>query len=135
VSGISGFSGVSGFSGISGFSGKSGFSGTNASDIRLKRDIRPFVDGFNVLEKIRPVRYKWNGLWGHANNDKDVVGIIGQELESVAPYAITRIKDKIQPGGVATEVITVNPAAIIFLLVNAAKDLKAQIDALERAKP
>lgn len=90
------------------------------------------MDGFNILEKIRPVRYKWNGLWGHANNDKDVVGIIGQELETIAPYAITKIKDKLQPGSQETEVITVNPAAIIYLLVNAAKDLKTQIDELER---
>lgn len=85
-----------------------------------------------MLEKIRPVRYKWNGLWGHANNDKDVVGIIGQELENIAPYAITKIKDRLQPGGSVTEVITVNPACIIFLLVNAAKDLKSQIDALDK---
>lgn len=92
------------------------------------------MDGFNVLEKIRPVIYKWNGLWGHVNNGKDVVGIIGQELENVAPYAITKIKDKLQPGGNETEVITVNPASIIFLLVNAAKELKSKIDALERQK-
>ena len=101
----------------------------------MKRDIRPFADGFNVLEKIRPVKYKWNGLWGHADNNKDVVGIIGQELESVAPYAIERIKDKLQPGGSLTEVITVNPAAIIFMLVNAAKDLKAKINDLENRRP
>lgn len=78
------------------------------------------------------MKYKWNGLWGHPNTDKDVVGIIGQELESIAPYAITRIKDKLYPGGPLTEIITINPTAIIFLLVNAAKDLKGQIDDLER---
>lgn len=80
--------------------------------------------------------YKWNGLWGHANDNRDVVGIIGQELEAIAPYAIQKVQDKLQPGGSVTEVVTVNPSAIIFLLVNAAKELEAEIRRLEaRKKP
>lgn len=132
MSGFSGVSGFSGFSGVSGFSGISGFSGVKGSDIRIKKDIRPFTDGLNVLGKIRPVLYKWNGLWGHQNDNKDVVGVIGQELESVAPYTIMKSRGKLHPGGLDTDILQVDSTPIIFLLVNAAKELKAMAENLER---
>jgi hypothetical protein len=100
------------------------------SDIRLKRDIRPFTDGFNVLSKIRPVRYKWNGLWGHPHDDVDIVGIVGQELESVAPYTIMKSRDRLYVGGPETDIIMVDPTPIIYLLINAVKELHAEIAAL-----
>ena len=78
------------------------------------------------------MKYKWNGLWGHPNTNKDVVGIIGQELESVAPYAINKMQDRFYPDGPITEIVTINPSCLIFLLVNAAKDLQRQIEELER---
>jgi hypothetical protein len=86
----------------------------------------------SILEKIRPVKYKWNGLWGRLNDDREVVGIIGQELESVASYAIVRSKDTLYPGGPQTEVIQVHPTPLVFLLVNAVKDLRSQIEELEK---
>jgi hypothetical protein len=86
----------------------------------------------NVLSRIRPVRYKWNGLWGHPNDDVDVVGIIGQELESVAPYTILKSRDKLYPEGPETDIILVDPTPIIYLLINAVKELRADIDRLDR---
>jgi hypothetical protein len=88
----------------------------------------------SVLWRIKPVRYKWNGLWGRTNDGEDQVGIIGQELEAVAPYAVLRSKDKLHPEGHETEIIQVNAAPIIFLLVNAIKDLEAQIDELSKQR-
>jgi len=85
-----------------------------------------------VLSKISPVRFKWNGLWGHINDDVEIVGIIGQELESVAPYTIIRSLDRLYPGGPVTEIIQVDPTPLIFLLINAVKELKIQIDDLEK---
>lgn len=87
-----------------------------------------------MVSKIRPVRFKWNGLWGHVNNDVEVVGIIGQELEAVAPYTIMKSVDKLYPGGPETEIIQVDPTPLIFLLVNALKELNAQIDELEKRR-
>lgn len=87
-----------------------------------------------MLSKIRPVRFKWNGLWGHVNDNADVVGIIGQELESVAPYTIMRSVDKLYSGGPETEIIQVDPTPLIFLLINAVKELKGQIDDIEKRR-
>jgi hypothetical protein len=132
VSGYSGFSGKSGYSGFSGTSGYSGFSGKSASDKRLKRDIRPYHNSFDILDQIRPVVFKWNGLYGYPADDKDIVGIIGQELESVLPEAITKRATKLFPEGAETEIIEFDLNPIVFLLVNAVKQLKKEIDELER---
>lgn len=78
------------------------------------------------------MRYKWNGLWGHPNDDIDVVGVIGQELESVAPYTILKTKQRLFPEGQPTDILQVNSAPIIFLLVNAVKELGAMVDRIER---
>jgi hypothetical protein len=87
-----------------------------------------------VISKINPVRFKWNGLWGHANDNRDIVGIIGQELESVAPYTIIRSIDKLYAGGPETEIIQVDPTPLIYLLINAVKDLSRQINDLEKRR-
>jgi hypothetical protein len=132
-SGISGYSGYSGISGYSGFSGKSGYSGfSGASDIRLKRDIRPFTQGLEVVSKINPVWYKWNGLWIYSNDDVDNVSIIAQEIESIAPYTIEKVRGKLYPEGEETDILIFNGMPLIFVLVNAVKELKARVEDLEK---
>lgn len=85
-----------------------------------------------MLSRIRPVRYKWNGLWGRLNDDTDIVGVIGQELESVAPYTIVKSKGKLYPEGQETDIIQIDPTPIIFLLINGVKDLRNQVEAIEK---
>ncbi len=131
TSGYSGFSGISGYSGFSGRSGFSGFSGKSASDIRLKRDIRPYGNSFDVLSHINPVVFKWNGLYGYSPDGADVVGVIGQELEAVLPEAIRKRRDRLFPEGEETEIVEIDLNPIVFLLVNAVKQLKREIDELE----
>ena len=132
-SGKSGYSGYSGISGYSGFSGKSGYSGfSGASDIRLKRDIRPFTQGLDVVSKINPVWYKWNGLWIYSNDDVDNVSIIAQEIESIAPYTIEKVRGKLYPEGEETDILIFNGMPLIFVLVNAVKELKARVEDLEK---
>jgi hypothetical protein len=53
-------------------------------------------------------------------------------LEAVAPYTIIKTRDKLFPEGVETDIIQIDATPIIFLLVNAANDLKGQLEALER---
>lgn len=54
------------------------------SDQRLKQDINPFTDGLSVLKAIRPVTFRYNGKFGYPAF-KSYVGIIAQEIQSVAP--------------------------------------------------
>lgn len=79
------------------------------------------------MEKIRPVSYKWNGLWGRPNDDRDVVGVIGQELESIAPYAVMRTLDRLYKDGAVTEILEIDTTSLIILLVNTFLDLRERL--------
>ena len=76
--------------------------------------------------------FNWAGLWGYPNNDEDVVGIIGQEVEAVFPYAIKKGTDKLYPDSESSEIIMYDIAAITFLMLNSVKELKLEIDKLEK---
>jgi hypothetical protein len=64
---------------------------TIASDERLKEDIQPFKDGLEVLEKINPVYWKYNGK-AHTPANEYGVGIIAQEMKKIAPYTISTME-------------------------------------------
>jgi len=99
--------------------------------MRLKRDIRSFTDSFNVLDKIRPVRYKWNGLWRQRNDEAENVGVIAQDLEAAAPYAVAKSPGKLYADGPETDIAHIHPDALIYVLINAIMDLQKRLDRLK----
>lgn len=102
----------------------------------MKREVRPFTDGWDVVRRIKTVRYKWNGLWGRPDDNRDVVGVIGQDLEAVAPYAVMRTLDRLYKDGKVTEVLEIDTTALIILLVNTYLELRERVRRLEEdSKP
>lgn len=87
-----------------------------------------------MVQKIQTVRYKWNGLWGHPNDDRDVVGVIGQEIEAVAPYMIMRTLDRLYKDGKVTEIVEIDTTAIIMTLVNTFLGLRERLRKIEDAR-
>ncbi len=102
---------------------------TVSSDRRLKKDIRPYEGGLKEILQIKPVWYRYNGLTG-LPTDEEGVGTIAQELEQVAPYMIKPyIKE--DDKGVKTEYKSVDYNAMLFMFVNAIKELKSENMALK----
>lgn len=85
-----------------------------------------------MLDQIRPVSYKWNGLWGLRNDETVKIGLIGQEVENVAPYILKKIPGKLQPEGETTDIIILDHEPLIVVLVNAVHDLEARLKAARR---
>lgn len=79
------------------------------------------------------MEYKWNGLWGRPNDNRIVVGVIGQELESVAPYAVMRTLDRLHKGGPVTEIVEIDTTSLIMLLVNTFLELRDRLRAIQQA--
>ncbi len=92
------------------------------SDARIKTNVHPFTDGLDVISKINPVSFNYTTL-SPFNTDKQQVGIIAQELESIAPYMIDKITTKD-----FEDLRSVNNQAYTFLLINAVKELATQKD-------
>ncbi|MFN8278806.1 MAG: tail fiber domain-containing protein [Saprospiraceae bacterium] len=99
------------------------------SDLRLKKDIRPFTDGISVIEKIEPKYFRYNGLAG-TNDKNEEIGIIAQEMEKIAPYTIGHEKvvlNKLSENAVAEDILTYNGGALQYVMINAIKELNEQV--------
>jgi hypothetical protein len=97
---------------------------TTGSDARIKKDVVDFHGGLAELEKVRPVRFKYNGLGGTQDDNQVFVGVIAQELEPIAPYMVTSAKRKLHDGDKAlTDIRQVDPNAFMYMLINSVKEL------------
>lgn len=105
----------------------------NFSDARLKTDIQPFTDGLNVIEKIRPVSFRYNGKAGILAKGT-YVGVLAQEIRAVAPYMVQESSIKIDPSD-EEGILMYDPNALWYISVNAIKELKRENEMLlERIK-
>jgi trimeric autotransporter adhesin len=98
---------------------------TVASDKRLKRDVATFADGLEVLTKIKPVWFKYNGEAGMPT-DKKYVGIIAQEMQKIAPYTVGTFTYQDSTGKTA-EYLDYDANALTYILVNSVKEQQAQL--------
>lgn len=87
-----------------------------SSDGRKKYSIRPITNYNTILSTITGVHFKWN------STNQDDVGVIAQDLQGVLPEAVVETPDGLQ----------VSYMKLIPVLVEAIKDLKDRIHALER---
>jgi hypothetical protein len=95
------------------------------SDARSKENVHPFTDGLDVLEKIEPVNYTYNGL-GQSPKGYEGIGVIAQDIEKVAPYTIAKRMGKLHPEDAEeTELYSVDPSALTYVTINAIKELDA----------
>lgn len=64
--------------------------GTCSSDIRLKKDIRPFGDVLNNYSKLEPVWYKWRSdeFPEMALGTSDNIGLIAQDVQTLFPELV-----------------------------------------------
>lgn len=61
---------------------------TSSSDARLKTDVQTIPTGLDIIDRIRPVTFKWrlpdqNGLQG-----RETAGVIAQELQDILPNIV-----------------------------------------------
>ena len=88
------------------------------SDISSKKNIVQITDHFKILDGIRGVRFNW------IENDKPSAGLIAQEVQEVIPELIHKEGEK----------LSLNYNGMIGVLVEAVKELKAEIEKLKAAK-
>jgi hypothetical protein len=104
------------------------------SDERLKSDIAPFHEGLDLLKKLKPVSFKFNGKAGIAGKEKHV-GLIAQEVLKVFPYMVGKFKAKLEETDKQeTELLSLDASALPYILVNAIKEMDARLAKLETKK-
>lgn len=90
---------------------------TNASDRRLKENIKTITSGLDKVMQLRGVQYEWK----KDDTDKKNIGFIAQEVMEVVPEVVVQNADGYY---------SIQESAINAVLVEAVKELKAENDDL-----
>jgi hypothetical protein len=93
------------------------------SDIRLKRNVRPFVEGLETIRQIKPIRFQYNGQGGIRNDGRECVGLDAGAHNGLLPDCVS-----FNP---LTQYYEFNSHALTFMLINAFKELTERIERLE----
>ena len=96
-----------------------------SSDERLKDNVQVITNALAKVLQIRGVEFDWNNLTEPEDGyfvRKHDVGVIAQEIEKVLPEVVANREDGIK---------AVKYDRIIPLLIEAIKELKAEVDALK----
>jgi len=88
------------------------FSEAVISDINFKYNICDMVDGLEIINKLKPIRYKWK------KDNKDMIGFIAQDVEKVLPVIVKDIDN----------VKVINENKIIPYLVNSIKNINKRLN-------
>ena len=88
------------------------------SDIRYKENVKAIESPMDKVNSLSGVTYDWK------SNGNSSAGVIAQEVQEVMPYLVSEGEDK----------MTVNYNGLVGLLVEAVKELSAEVAALKAAK-
>ena len=109
------------------------------SDQRLKKDIKQIKGALEILNHIRGVRYVQSELaetFGYHNYDQQV-GVIAQEVQKVVPEAVKIAPFDAGEGNTSISgenYLTVQYDRLVPVLIEAIKELKAEIEVLKGSK-
>ena len=87
------------------------------SDYRLKQDLKP-INGLDLVSQIKVYDYEWK------SDETRAYGVLAHELQEVIPQAVSGEKD-------AEQMQSVDYSKLVPILVQAIKELKAEIEILK----
>jgi hypothetical protein len=105
---------------------------TITSDSRLKTVLGEYSKGLAEICQVRPVRYQYNGLGGLPADGKEQISVLAQEIMTVFPECVGTFRGRLAASDTEdTELYNYDGHAITFALINAVRELKAEIDLLK----
>lgn len=105
---------------------------TIASDERIKNVTGEYTKGLDAVCALRPITYEYNGAAGFEVDGKKNISIIAQEAIQHFPECVGTFNAKLnETDETETELYNWNGHALTFALVNAIKELKAELDTVK----
>ncbi|MEO6316284.1 MAG: tail fiber domain-containing protein [Chitinophagaceae bacterium] len=89
------------------------------SDIRLKKNILPLNYGLKEVLQLNPVSYDWKD-----NTGQHKIGLIAQEVKKIIPQVVM--------GDETKEILGMNYAELVPVLINSIKELQEQITDMKK---
>ena len=101
---------------------------TAYSDARLKTNVKTIDNALNIVDQLRGVSFDWKESGEHS------IGVIAQEVEEVLPELVLDAEHIDQETEEETTVKTVDYGKIVGVLINAVKELRAEVEELKGGK-
>ena len=102
------------------------------SDVRLKRNLIPLTGGLDLINRLRPYEFEYNGLGGREEGRR-AVSIVAQDLQAIYPQGVTTYPAKLRPEDAeTTDLLTFDTLDILFHAALAIQQLSARIETLEK---
>ena len=106
------------------------------SDARIKTVTGSYSAGLDEVAKLNPVRFTYKGNDGDTHalvKGKQFIGLVADEAMRAMPEMVTLSEGEID-GRKVSDLKMLDPTAIIYALINAVKELKAEIEELKAAR-
>jgi hypothetical protein len=109
------------------------------SDPLLKREVVEYPRGLKELCGLTPIAFSWNGQYGTTDDGTVHYGLSAQEVADYLPELIRDYeyappaRDDDDPATPVT-LKSYSPTDLVFVLINAVKELSARLEALEAAR-
>ena len=100
-----------------------GGSWLSPSDNRIKNINSDFSDGLAIIDKLKPIIYNYID-----DSENEYIGLIAQELEKVAPYAVSKVPSSEYN---LSDLRVINESNLTYLLINSIKELSKKVKDLE----
>jgi len=112
----------------------------NPSDIRLKRNITPVSYGLNEILTLNPSKFNWKEKFAPSEENKDMLGFIAQEVQTVIPEAVESFGQDVHVNTDGIEYTVENPLRvnekfIIPVLVKAIQELNTKFEEYKATHP
>ena len=101
---------------------------TAYSDERLKTNVNTIDNALDIVDQLRGVSFEWKKSGEHS------IGVIAQEVEKVLPELVVTGEAKNPETEEIEEVKSVDYGKITGVLINAIKELRAEVAELKRGK-
>jgi hypothetical protein len=80
---------------------------------------------------VKPCVFRYNGLY-HTSDEREMIGVIANELQEIIPEAIFTVKGKLRPTDAEeTDILHYDLTPAVMANVNATKELVAIFDQLK----
>ena len=101
---------------------------TAYSDARLKTNVKTIDNALDIVDQLRGVSFDWKESGEHS------IGVIAQEVEEVLPELVLDATSTDPETKEETTVKTVDYGKMVGVLINAIKELKAEVEELKGGK-
>jgi hypothetical protein len=95
------------------------------SERRLKKNIEDYEPGLEVIRKLKPRRFQFNGVAPSIDDGRVHVGLVADEVEELMPELIH------VPEGAVEGFKGLDATPVVYALINAVRELAAKVEMLE----